>query len=73
MRWGRSAPFQRPAEHGRAKQTRRAVPDPPDCHVAAEMSISRVCARKWDNRWRRFGEAGLARGSHSDPLCHTFA
>jgi transposase InsO family protein len=32
----------------------------PIAHVAAEMSISRQCASKWVNRWRRFGEAGLA-------------
>jgi transposase len=28
-------------------------------HVAAEMGISRACASKWVNRWRRQGEAGL--------------
>ena len=32
----------------------------PIAHVAAEMGISRQCASKWVNRWRRFGEAGLA-------------
>jgi transposase len=31
----------------------------PIAHVAAEMGISRACASKWVNRWRRFGEAGL--------------
>ena len=29
----------------------------PIAHVAAEMSISRACASKWINRWRRLGEA----------------
>ncbi len=32
----------------------------PIAHVAAEMGISRQCASKWVNRYRRFGEAGLA-------------
>lgn len=31
----------------------------PIAHVAAEMGISRQCASKWVNRYRRFGEAGL--------------
>ncbi len=31
----------------------------PIAHVAAEMGISRQCASKWINRWRRYGEAGL--------------
>ena len=31
----------------------------PIAHVAAEMGISRACASKWVNRWRRYGEAGL--------------
>src|SRR5918993_4218874 len=31
----------------------------PISHVAAEMGISRACASKWVNRWRRFGELGL--------------
>lgn len=31
----------------------------PIAHVAAEMGISRACASKWFNRWRRYGEAGL--------------
>ncbi|WP_157126516.1 IS481 family transposase, partial [Nocardia mikamii] len=31
----------------------------PIAHVAAEMGISRQCASKWVNRWRRFGELGL--------------
>lgn len=31
----------------------------PIAHVAAEMGISRACASKWVNRWRRFGELGL--------------
>ena len=32
----------------------------PIAHVAAEMGVSRQCASKWVNRYRRFGEAGLA-------------
>ncbi|MFI6026562.1 IS481 family transposase [Amycolatopsis magusensis] len=32
----------------------------PIAHVAAEMGISRQCASKWVNRWRRHGDAGLA-------------
>jgi transposase len=31
----------------------------PIAHVAAEMGISRQCASKWVNRYRRFGDAGL--------------
>ncbi|MFC8043573.1 IS481 family transposase [Nocardia sp. NPDC057353] len=31
----------------------------PIAHVAAEMGISRQCASKWVNRWRRYGELGL--------------
>ena len=31
----------------------------PIAHVAAEMGISRACASKWANRWRRHGDAGL--------------
>lgn len=31
----------------------------PIAHVAAEMGISRQCASKWVNRYRRHGEAGL--------------
>ncbi|WP_157181779.1 helix-turn-helix domain-containing protein, partial [Nocardia testacea] len=31
----------------------------PIAHVAAEMGISRQCASKWVNRFRRFGELGL--------------
>ncbi|OXM59015.1 leucine zipper domain-containing protein, partial [Amycolatopsis sp. KNN50.9b] len=30
----------------------------PIAHVAAEMGISRQCASKWVNRWRRYGETG---------------
>lgn len=33
--------------------------DRPIAHVAAEMGISRACASKWVNRYRRFGEIGL--------------
>jgi transposase len=31
----------------------------PIAHVAAEMGISRACASKWVNRWRRHGDVGL--------------
>lgn len=31
----------------------------PITHVAAEMGISRACASKWVNRWRRYGDLGL--------------
>ena len=31
----------------------------PIAHVAAEMGISRACASRWVNRWRRYGELGL--------------
>lgn len=31
----------------------------PIAHVAAEMGVSRACASKWVNRWRRHGELGL--------------
>ena len=31
----------------------------PIAHVAAEMGISRACASKWVNRFRRFGELGF--------------
>lgn len=31
----------------------------PIAHVAAEMGISRACALKWVNRYRRHGELGL--------------
>ena len=32
----------------------------PIAHVTAEMGISRQCASKWVNRYRQFGELGLA-------------
>lgn len=32
----------------------------PIAHVAAEMGKSRACASKWVNRYRRYGEIGLA-------------
>ena len=31
----------------------------PISHIAAEMGISRACASKWVNRWRRYGDLGL--------------
>ena len=42
----------------------------PIAHVAAEMGISRACASKWVNRYRRHGEIGLLDRSstpHSQP------
>ncbi len=42
----------------------------PIAHVAAEMGISRACASKWVNRWRRYGDLGLRDRSsapHSSP------
>jgi transposase len=46
----------------------------PIAHVAAEMGISRACASKWVNRWRRHGELGLRDRSstpHSSPTATT--
>ncbi|BBY39355.1 hypothetical protein MMAN_34890 [Mycobacterium mantenii] len=43
---------------GRRRLVARCV-DRPIAHVAAEMGISRACASKWVNRFRRFGELGL--------------
>ncbi|MES9535620.1 helix-turn-helix domain-containing protein, partial [Rhodococcus baikonurensis] len=31
----------------------------PIAHVAAEMGISRQCASKWVNRYRKYGDLGL--------------
>ncbi|BAD56910.1 putative transposase [Nocardia farcinica IFM 10152] len=38
----------------------------PIAHVAAEMGISRQCASKWVNRWRRYGDLGLAFELHDE-------
>jgi transposase len=43
---------------GRRRLVRRCRTRP-IAHVAAEMGISRACASKWINRWRRYGELGL--------------
>ncbi len=43
---------------GRRRLVARCA-DRPIAHVAAEMGISRACASKWVNRFRRFGEVGL--------------
>jgi len=43
---------------GRLRLVRRCE-QRPIAHVAAEMGISRACASKWVNRYRRFGELGL--------------
>ncbi|MFP1155770.1 helix-turn-helix domain-containing protein, partial [Mycobacterium sherrisii] len=43
---------------GRRRLVARCA-DRPIAHVAAEMGISRACASKWVNRFRRFGETGL--------------
>src|SRR5438445_2008697 len=31
----------------------------PIAHAAAEMGVSRACASKWVNRYRKYGELGL--------------
>jgi hypothetical protein len=46
-------------------------PTRPIAHVAAEIGISRACASKWINRWRRFGEAGLHDRSSAPHLSPT--
>lgn len=43
---------------GRQRLVQRCQ-DRPIAHVAAEMGISRSCASKWVNRFRRYGELGL--------------
>ena len=43
---------------GRRRLVARCA-DRPIARVAAEMGISRACASKWVNRFRRFGEIGL--------------
>ena len=43
---------------GRRRLVARCA-DRPIAHVAAEMGISRACASKWVNRFRRFGELAL--------------
>ena len=40
----------------------------PIAHVDAEMGISRACASKWVNRWRRYGDLGLL-DRPSTPRC----
>ena len=44
----------------------------PIAHVAAEMGISRACASKWVNRWRKHGHVGLLDRS-STPRCQPIA
>ncbi len=51
----RNAPL---SYEGRRRLVRRCQ-QRPIAHVAAEMGISRACASKWFNRWRRYGELGL--------------
>ena len=51
----RNAPL---SEEGRRRLVERCQTRP-IAHVAAEMGISRACASKWVNRWRRYGEIGL--------------
>ncbi|MBA2949676.1 IS481 family transposase [Streptomyces himalayensis] len=43
---------------GRRRRVQRCKTRP-IAHVAAEMGISRACASKWVNRWRKHGELGL--------------
>lgn len=51
----RNAPL---SVEGRRRLVARCA-DRPIAHVAAEMGVSRACASKWVNRFRRFGELGL--------------
>jgi len=51
----RNAPL---SYEGRRRLVRRCQ-HRPIAHVAAEMGISRACASKWVNRWRRYGAVGL--------------
>ncbi|MCT1549001.1 IS481 family transposase [Brevibacterium casei] len=51
----RNAPL---SPEGRRRLVQRCQ-DRPIAHVAAQMGISRACASKWVNRYRRFGELGL--------------
>jgi transposase len=51
----RNAPL---SYEGRRRLVRRCQ-QRPIAHVAAEMGISRGCASKWVNRYRRYGELGL--------------
>ena len=62
----RNAPL---SYEGRLRLVRRCQ-QRPIAHVAAEMGISRACASKWVNRWRRHGELGLCDRSsipHASP------
>jgi transposase len=51
----RNAPL---SPEGRLRLVQRCQ-NRPIAHVAAEMGISRACASKWVNRYRRHGELGL--------------
>ena len=62
----RHEPWRRQVSHRKAPLTvegrRRLVArcrTRPIAHVAAEMGISRACASKWVNRYRRYGDVGL--------------
>ena len=66
--------------HGNARLTlhgRRIVVDRvlgqgrPVSHVAKEMGISRQCASRWVNRYRREGEDGLRERSSRPHRCPT--
>ena len=52
---GRNAPL---SLEGRRRLVQRCQTRP-IAHVAAQMGISRACASKWVNRWRRYGDLGL--------------
>lgn len=55
----RTAHANAPLSHeGRRRLVERCATRP-IAHIAAEMGISRACASKWVNRWRRYSEAGL--------------
>lgn len=51
----RNAPL---SVEGRRRLIQRCM-SRPIAHVAAEMGISRACASKWVNRYRRYGATGL--------------
>jgi len=51
----RNAPLSVQGRHRLVQRCQRR----PIAHVAAEMGISRACASKWVNRYRRYGATGL--------------
>lgn len=66
MKLHRNAPL---SVEGRRRLVERCQTRPV-AHIAAEMGISRACASKWVNRYRRFGDLGLLDSSstpHAQP------